>query len=239
MKKTSAWAAPSRSTIDDKESDWVIVGVVRSSMIGPMAFVNFDYLSRLQNSTDRAIISQVRLDDRSLDNQLVYGQAIEDAYRDSGFRVQQMQTIGQMQTMISSAFDGIIGFLLAMALLLGIVGGLGLMGTMSINVMERTREIGVMRAIGASNSSILRIILVEGLIIGLISWTIGALIAIPASQGLTFAVGMALLESAPSYIFSTWGAVLWLGVVLAAGAYGKLLARAPRISAHRSRGFEL
>ncbi len=227
-------------TIDDKETDFVIVGVVRSSMIGPIAFVNFDYLSRIQNSVDRAIISQVRLDDRSFENQLLYGQALEDAYRDSGFRVQQMQTLGQLQNTISSAFDGIIGFLLAMALLLGIVGGLGLMGTMSINVMERTREIGVMRAIGASNSSVLRIILVEGLIIGLISWTIGSLIAIPASQGLTLAVGMALLESAPSYIFSTWGAVLWLGVVLVLALLASFLParRASRLTVREVLSYE-
>ena len=217
-------------TIDDKETDFVIVGVVRSSMIGPIAFVNFDYLSRIQNSVDRAIISQVRLDDRSFENQLLYGQALEDAYRDSGFRVQQMQTLGQLQNTISSAFDGIIGFLLAMALLLGIVGGLGLMGTMSINVMERTREIGVMRAIGASNSSVLRIILVEGLIIGLISWTIGGLIAMPSQSGLTLAVGMALLESAPSYIFSTRERSAVAGRGPCAGALWQALCRRARAS---------
>ncbi len=106
-------------------------------------------------------------------------------------------------------------FLLAMAVLLGVVGGLGLMGTMSINVIERTREIGVMRAIGASNSSVLRIVLVEGLFIGLISWAIGGLIALPASRILTDVVGQALLQASPSYIFSVGGAILWLFIVLA------------------------
>lgn len=201
--------------INDKENEWVVVGITRSSLTGANAFINFDYFNRVTNSTGRAQVSMARLDDRSLDNQIRFGQAIENVYRNSGFRVQQMQTIGQLRSTISTIFDVIIGFLLAMALLLGIVGGLGLMGTMSINVMERTREIGVMRAIGASNSSILRIILVEGLIIGIVSWTVGGLIAIPASRALTVAVGMALLEAAPSYIFSTNGAILWLFVVLA------------------------
>ncbi|MFN2199822.1 MAG: FtsX-like permease family protein [Caldilineaceae bacterium] len=227
-------------TINDKESDWVIVGLMRSSMIGPMAFTNYDYYSRVINAPDRAIISQARLVDRSPENQLRLGQVIEDSYRDSGFRVQQMQTIGQLRTTISTIFDGIIGFLLAMALLLGIVGGLGLMGTMSINVMERTREIGVMRAIGASNRSILRIILVEGLIIGLISWIVGGLIAIPASQGLTIAVGTALLESAPTYIFSTTGALLWLLVVLALAFMASFLParRASRLTVREVLSYE-
>ena len=226
--------------INDKESDWVIVGITRSSLTGANAFVNFDYFSRVTNSIDRALVSFARLTDRSLENQILTGQAIEDVYRNGGFRVQQMQTIGQLRSTISTAFDVIIVFLLSMALLLGFVGGLGLMGTMSINVMERTREIGVMRAIGASNSSILRIILVEGLIIGIISWTIGGLIALPTSRALTMAVGMALLESAPSYIFSTSGAILWLFVVLALAFLASLFParRASRLTVREVLSYE-
>lgn len=200
--------------INNKDTQWVVVGVIRGVLTGPNIFMNFDALARATNSVGRASISLVRLDDRSAANQLAMGQLLEQRYRDSGFRVQQMSTIDQVRTTISTVFDVIIIFLLFMALLLGVVGGLGLMGTMSINVLERTREIGVMRAVGASNGSILRIILVEGMIIGLLSWTIGGLIALPASRILTDTVGMALLQAVPSYIFSTFGAILWLGIVL-------------------------
>lgn len=200
--------------INNKDVKFVVVGIIRGVLTGSNAWVNFDYLARITNSVDRASISLVRLEDRSSASQLEMGQTIEQAYRDNGFRVQQMNTIDQLRTTISTVFDVIIIFLLFMALLLGVVGGLGLMGTMSINVLERTREIGVMRAVGASNGSILRIILVEGMIIGLLSWTIGGIIALPASRILTDTVGMALLQAAPSYIFSTEGAILWLGIVL-------------------------
>jgi putative ABC transport system permease protein len=200
--------------INNKDVKFVVVGIIRGVLTGSNAWVNFDYLARITNSVDRASISLVRLEDRSSASQLEMGQSIEQAYRDNGFRVQQMNTIDQLRTTISTIFDVIIIFLLFMALLLGVVGGLGLMGTMSINVLERTREIGVMRAVGASNGSILRIILVEGMIIGLLSWTIGGIIALPASRILTDTVGMALLQAAPSYIFSTEGAILWLGIVL-------------------------
>jgi putative ABC transport system permease protein len=200
--------------IDDKETQWVIVGVVRGLLTGPNMFANFDYYARLTNAVDRAQISQVRLFNRSPENQAIAGQVIEQRYRDSGFRVQQMQTISQLRMIIGTVFDVIIIFLLSMAVLLGIVGGLGLMGTMSINVIERTREIGVMRAIGASDGAVLRIVLVEGLLIGLISWTVGGLIALPASRLLTDTVGRALLQASPTYIFSTRGALLWLVTVL-------------------------
>jgi len=200
--------------VDNKERPFIIVGISRGALTGANVFMNYIYFSRITNAVDRAQISLVQLTDRSPENQLVMGQMIEQRYRDSGFRVQQMQTLAQTRAIISTVFDVIIIFLLAMAVLLGIVGGLGLMGTMSINVLERTREIGVMRAIGATDGAVLRIVMVEGMLIGLISWLIGGLIALPASSFLTNTVGEALLEAKPSYIFSTNGAILWLFIVI-------------------------
>ena len=200
--------------IDGKESDFEVVGIVRGLMTGANAFINFDYYGRVTNAIDKAEVVLMRFDDRSPENQMELGQAIEESYGRTGFRVQQMQTIAQLRTLISGIFNVIIIFLLFMALLLGIVGGLGLMGTMSINVIERTREIGVMRAIGASDGAVLRIVLLEGVIIGLISWIIGGIIAIPASYFLTETVGTILLQASPSYVFSISGAIVWLFIVM-------------------------
>jgi putative ABC transport system permease protein len=101
-----------------------------------------------------------------------------------------------------------------MAILIAIVGGLGLMGTMSMNVLERTREIGVIRAVGASDGSVVKIFLVEGLFIGALSWLIGTIVSLPISKLLSDAVGAALTDAPLSYTFSTKGALLWLGIVL-------------------------
>jgi putative ABC transport system permease protein len=209
--------------INNKEQDFVIVGISRGALTGANVFINYPYYSRISNNVGQAQISLVQLKDRSAENQMALGQQIEQRYRDSGFRVQQMQTIAQARTIISTVFDVIIIFLLAMAVLLGIVGGLGLMGTMSINVLERTREIGVMRAIGASDRAVLRIVLVEGVLIGVISWAIGGLIALPASSFLTNTVGQVLLQAKPSYIFSTNGALLWLLIVILLAALASYL----------------
>lgn len=206
----------SRITLDieGKEHEFEVVGITRGTLTGANIFMNFAGFGRVVKAVDRAQISLVRLDDRSPENQSKMGAVVEESYRGSGFRVQQMATIAQLRMIISTVFNVVIVFLLFMAVLLGFVGGLGLMGTMSINVLERTREIGVMRAIGASDHAVLRIVLVEGVIIGLISWVVGGLLALPASRFLTITVGQTLLQAAPTYIFSTNGAILWLVIVL-------------------------
>ena len=97
------------------------------------------------------------------------------------------------------------------------------MGTMSIYVLERTREIGVMRAVGASDRAVLRIVLIEGLIIGMISWIIGSIIALPASRILANQVGISLFQAAPSFVFSVAGLFIWLGTVLLLAALASYL----------------
>jgi putative ABC transport system permease protein len=94
---------------------------------------------------------------------------------------------------------------------------------MSINVIERTREIGVMRAIGASDRAVLRIVLLEGVIIGLLSWLIGGVAALPLSRFLARTVGFTLLRFYPSYIFPISGTVLWLAIVTLLAVFASFL----------------
>ena len=104
----------------------------------------------------------------------------------------------------------LVYFMLIMASLIAIVGGLGLMGIMSINVLEGTREIGVMRAIRASNRAIQGIVIVEGLVIGLINWAMAILIAIPITSVLTRGVGLAILSARMPAVYGISGILAWL-----------------------------
>lgn len=110
-------------------------------------------------------------------------------------------------------FNIITALLMVMAILMAIVGGLGLMGTMFINVLERTREIGVMRAIGTSNNAIRGIVLTEGVFIGLLSGLIAAFLSYPLSQGLSALVGEAIFQLPLSFSFSISGTIMWLIIV--------------------------
>jgi putative ABC transport system permease protein len=129
----------------------------------------------------------------------------------------RVDTVSTMQNERQEAeviFDVIVSLLLVMALLLALVGGLGLMGTMSINVLERTREIGVLRAIGAPNRAVAQVFILEAVGIGVMSWFLGGLLAIPMTEGLNTALGAALLGQPLTYAYSIPGLWLWLAVVI-------------------------
>ena len=117
-----------------------------------------------------------------------------------------------------------------MSVLIAMVGVLGLSGTMSMNIIERTREIGVMRAIGASDRDIASLVLVEGMLIGVISWILGTLLALPISYLLDYAVGVAFIQSPLNFVFQPTGCIIWLVGMLIIAAISSL---APARSASR------
>ena len=98
--------------------------------------------------------------------------------------------------------------------MLAIVGGLGLMGTMSINVLERTREIGVLRAIGAPTRGVAWVFIREGIAIGVLSWLLSAVLALPLGKLLASAVGAQVLGIPFSFTYSLPGVWLWLAMVV-------------------------
>ena len=110
---------------------------------------------------------------------------------------------------------------------------------MSINVLESTREIGVMRAVGASNGSIYQIFITEGVVVGVASWALGVLMSVPLSVLLTRA-----LESAMgfplSFAFSVQGVAAWLGFVIVISVLASLLPayRAARVSVAEAIAYE-
>jgi putative ABC transport system permease protein len=200
--------------VGGRETAWRIVGIAQVLFVDRQVYVDYDYLARLTNRVGRTGFLVVRTQQHDAAFQAQVAKDLRERFKQAGLQVGGTFTIGEIRDGAEFQFNIIVLMLLVMAVLLAFVGGLGLMGTMSINVLERTREIGVMRAIGASNGAILRIVLVEGVTIGVVSWLIGFTLALPFSMLLSRVVGQSFLGRPLSYTFSLSGGLLWLGIIV-------------------------
>jgi putative ABC transport system permease protein len=141
-------------------------------------------------------------------------QRLRSELTDAGFEVQSGQLMLQQRKVVEDHLVMVAGFLGVMAQLMIVVGGLALASTMSLAVVERTREIGVLRAIGARHRSILTMIQVEGLVIALLSWLIAIPLSLPMSIALGEAFGRIMLRVPLVLVPEPSGVVRWLVLVV-------------------------
>ena len=100
------------------------------------------------------------------------------------------------QEQISSILNIISTFLSSLGAIALIVGGIGIMNIMYVSVMERTREIGTMKAIGATSNIILLLFLFESSILGLIGGVIGDLLGVGLGYGITYGMRLGFQSAA-------------------------------------------
>ncbi len=202
--------------INEKEFEWKIVGTFRllGNFSPAPAYVNYDYLARVRNTQGTVSILHIVTAPPDGDTEARVAGALETIYKRENIQISEIsQGEVWLQQQLTS-FDVMIYFLMVMAVLIAVVGGLGLMGTMSMNVMERSREIGVLRSMGAQSSSILQMVLVEVTLIGLISWALAFALSVPITYVLNIGVGLAVFTMPLDFHFGFDGVFLWLGGVL-------------------------
>jgi putative ABC transport system permease protein len=201
--------------IGDREVEWRVVGVVQLGQPASVAYVNYPYFTRVVRGVGRASVVNVTAGHHDPVAGPRAVEALEERFESVGIDVSSVLTLSRVRESTGVYFAIVIALLVMMSTLLAVVGGLGLMGTMSINVLERTREIAVMRAIGASDGMVVQVFVIEGVLIGLLSWLLGVILALPVGRVFSYAVGMQFLRMPLSYTYSLDGALLWFILVTA------------------------
>jgi putative ABC transport system permease protein len=120
------------------------------------------------------------------------------------------------------------------------VGGMGLASTMGLAVLERTREIGVLRTIGAGHGAILLMVQVEGIVIALLGWLVALPLSVPMSFVLGKAFGRVMLEVPVRLVPEGTGVLRWLAlsVVVSAVACAWPAIRATRVTVAEALAYE-
>jgi putative ABC transport system permease protein len=213
-----------RLKVAGEEDDWVVVGIFQYTGVDDLvAYANYDYVSELLKETNRASSYRLLTSEHSLAFQKEISAQLDARFRDLGFKVSKVEAGKTLVTSASDLLGILTSVMLVMALMTALVGSIGLTGTMSMNVMERTREIGVMRAIGAHNQIVSRLVIIEGLIIGLISYSLGAAISFPISALLSNVISMTIFQTPAELAFTAYGFLIWLAVVVVLSVVASLL----------------
>ena len=226
--------------VQGRDTTWTLVGLVQSPTMAPFLYVGTESLNRSLGDAGRVGIVMIGTDDKSPAGQARTGAAVRERLEAAGIGVAATTLTADITSTLFTLFDTLVAFISVMAIVLGIVGGLGLAGTMTMNVVERSREIGVMRAIGASDTAVLLLFLAEGLLIGLLAWLVGAVLSIPASRFLSDALGQAFVQRPLAFTISWQGLLLWFIVVFWLATIGSILPawRAARTSVREVLAYE-
>jgi putative ABC transport system permease protein len=203
-------------------TSWHVVGIAREFFFSPpVAYIPQAFMDQrhpgmrtnaflVLDKTDSASINSVKDNlERSLKQE---GVRILGSTSQADFRF----AVDQHMLMIYVVLVVISGIIMA-------VGGLGLATTMSLNVMERRREMGVIRAIGARSSTVWLIIVTEGVVVGVLSWALAALAAWPVSKFVGDALVRLMFNSTLDFLFQLQGLFIWLAVSVCFSAVASFL----------------
>ncbi len=210
--------------INGRKEQWQVVGIFKFvGQEGVLAYAPLEYVSQFNDMANSSTSYRVVTTQHDRATQDKMAETLDKFFRANGFKVRLAQSgLASMDT-ASQSLDTLVTFLLIMALLTASVGSMGLAGTMGMNVLERTREIGIMRAIGASDSIIMRTVIAEGVVIGTISFGLAILLSVPFTYLLSYIVSLAVFETPIATIFTVSGYLIWFGLVLAMSAIASIL----------------
>jgi len=210
--------------VDGKEEFWQVVGIFKFvDREGVLAYAPYEYVSKMNHQANKSYMFRLVTEQHDRPYQDRKAEELDAFLRAEDFKVRRSEAGSASLDTAVESLDTLVVFLLIMAVLTAIVGSMGLAGTMGMNVLERTREIGITRAIGADDRAVMRTVIAEGVVIGMISFGLAVILSIPFTYLLSTIVSLAVFETPIEVVFTYLGYAIWLGLVLVLSAVASIL----------------
>jgi putative ABC transport system permease protein len=224
-----------------EEVDWQVVGLINDPINDSRIIAPRETLLVAKRQVGQGNDLFIKTLRTTPEQEMAVAVKLRQRFDERGYDLQasETDTLLLLSEDVISQFNIIIYLLLIMAIIIAVIGGISLSGVLSINILERRVEIGILRSIGASNRAIGTLFITEGLILGWLSWLLAVPLSIPFSQGLNTAVGLAV-NTEMAFQYSTVSIWIWLIIITILGVIASWFPSrgAIRVSVRESLSYE-
>lgn len=202
------------------QQSWQVIGLYRwlvgnKFAIEP-AYAPLETVRALTRQPDSVsfVLLNARID--TLTEEFDYVRSLKQGFQNQGIPLDVFTTESRLEQrqFARNQFKPMIATLSGLACMIAVVGGIGLSGALAISVLQRTREIGMLRAIGASATTIFRLFCLEGLLHGFIAWLLSVPLAYLAAEPVSKELGETMLSIKLDFCFDRRAVFYWLLLVL-------------------------
>lgn len=173
-----------RDKLKIKDATVEVIGIMKemgNQQDDTMIIMPLETIRDMTGESDEITMIFVKVSDASKADRVASSiqSKLDDAHGEKTFMVMSTKQITEQVGSITNLVSIVLGGIAAIAL---VVAGIGIANTMFMSIMERTHEIGIMKAIGATNANVMEIFLLESAVIGIIGGIIGCVIGVGMSS---------------------------------------------------------
>lgn len=204
-------------TTAGRNASWLVVGIASDFGSQGTAYVMPTGFAAATGQAEATML-RVRTAEHDAATRTDVAERLQQGLAAAGVPVVSATAVDQLRGALDGHVLVLVDTLLAIALVMAVVGLLGLTSTMSTNVVERTRELGVMSALGATPRILRRVVAIEGVALAALSAAVALLAALPLTLGLGRFIGQQAFHLDLPVVPSPVVAVGWTVLVLAGAA---------------------
>jgi len=202
---------------------WQIIGIVRDYgnpaglgvMLAPLSEINA-FRHWPSNYVDHLLITSSSSREAYIDSLC---KRIDDLLSLNGMDA-MVSTTAQQKAFSQSAFLVLYAMFYSVVAIVALVGAIGLFNSLAMGVVERRREIGILRSMGATGRKVAQVFLTEAIGLGVVGWLTAVLIGIPAAYGFVALLSQVLLRV--PFVFNPMSLVVMLAFILIVAALASL-----------------
>jgi len=200
-------------SVGGKPTTWRVVGIVEERGGGGVYTTAEGFADAMGQPQ---LVNQLRIATNSHDEQTrqTVANTVNKTLTEAGIEVQSAASVSRSDTVSAEHLGPLVTIILAIAIAMGVIGGIGLASTMSANILDRTREFGVMHAIGARPEAVRRIVVAEGVFLALASCLVAVFPTLALTAVLGAGLGNLFMYAPLPFQISMLAVGIWIALVI-------------------------